>query len=84
MRTFDLVCYHALLRHAYKIKSITEVEDKDADSYNKLMKKFFSRSYLDEEKKLQLLLSLLKDENIHVSVFFFQEPTPALAKCLKE
>jgi hypothetical protein len=72
MRTFDLLCYHALLRHAYKIKSITEVANKDADSYNQLMKKFFSRSYLDEDKKLKLLLTLLYDEKSLFDVFFLQ------------
>ena len=48
------------------------------------MEKFFSRSYLDEGKKLKLLQNLLQDENQMVDVFFIQEPTQALVDCLKK
>lgn len=83
MRTFDLICYHALLRYAYKIKDLKEVESNKItpEKYINLCEKFFSKSYLNEEKKIQKVTEALQKHD--ADIFCFQEPTIKFIEALK-
>ena len=82
MRNFDLICYHTFLTHVYKNNDLNEVAQKcKPEEYKKFMNKFFSRSYLDEDKKIQKLDERLDEGK--AGVIFFQEPTQKLIDHLK-
>jgi len=57
MKTFDLICYHAILNHIYPLDQTKtlmslDVSKLDVKTYQKFMEKKFSKSFLDENLKL--------------------------------
>lgn len=54
MKLFDLICYHTLLKFVYKINDLKEIESSghSPKQYIALSEKYFSRSYLNETKKI--------------------------------
>ena len=72
MKLFDLVCYHTLVKYVYKINDLKEIESGkfSPKDYMALTEKYFSRSYLNEAKKIKKVKEALKKHS--ADVFFFQ------------
>ena len=72
MRSFDLISYHALLRYTYKIKDLKDLESQkiNPQKYIDLSEKFFSKSYLNEDKKIQKVTQVLQKHD--ADIFCFQ------------
>jgi hypothetical protein len=55
MKLFDLVCYHTLVKYVHNINDLKEIESGkfSPKDYMVLTEKYFSRSYLNEAKKIK-------------------------------
>lgn len=69
-RLYDVLMYHTLLRYAYRVAEIKDVEGKNAQQYRDKLKPFFQLSFLDEQKKAEKVMENM--ERVQADVFFFQ------------
>ncbi len=68
MRIFDLICYHTLINYIYDIdskKTIYSIDlPKDISKYQKFMEEKFSKSFLNEEKKSQMVVDYIEKADV--------------------
>jgi hypothetical protein len=81
---FDLLCYKCILSHVYQ-KDFSELAKNlgslNIQEYSKFMEFMFSKSFLNEEKKLEKTLNAMVKENI--DIVFAQEANESLIKKLE-
>lgn len=78
---FDLVVFHTLLKHIYKVSSIDEACDLDPKEYIETYLPLFNQSFLDESRKIDLLIESINKNAI--DILFIQEANSALIEYLK-
>lgn len=59
--TFDLMCYHSILYFLYDKKNSDTADSLDPSKYKTFMKKFFSKSFLNEKEKIDRTLQAMKE-----------------------
>lgn len=73
---FDLMCYNAIIMHLYGVKSCDKATKENPKKYIDLMRKFFGKSFLNEEEKIKRTLKAMEQEE--VDIFLVQEATDDL------
>ena len=58
-RRFDLMVYESILFYLYGKKNAEDAAKLDPKKYQDLMKKFFSKSFLNEEQKIERTLKAM-------------------------
>ena len=70
------MCYHAILMYVYGIKGSDKAPAENPQKYQALMKKYFAKSFLDEDEKIRRTLSAMESQE--VDIFLMQETTEEL------
>ena len=82
LKKYDLILYHALLESVYGEHGIEQAILNNKRKYLNKIKPLFNQSFLDEDKKLERLISNYRKSQ--VDVFFFQEFSQALLQKVED